>query len=138
MALASVPPNHFPESQANLTSFEVYKIDRSTTTSIEIEYHSVWAEDLLLKATRLICQRNNLSLIKLTSIQKKFLTHYRCGNCGLLPLYYVNISHAKRVRCNRCHDLVPFKTRGKYGKIRKAIAFELAKNPAGDVGSGTG
>jgi hypothetical protein len=138
MALSSVPPNYVAEYAAGQMSFDSRRMVRPRTTPVEIEYSLVWSEDLLLKATRLICQRHNLSLVNLTSIQKKFLTHYRCSNCGLLPLYYVNVSHAKRVRCNRCHDLVPFKARGKYGKIRKAIAFELAKDAKGDGVPGAG
>lgn len=82
---------------------------------------------LLLKRTRVICDRYNIDFSRLSSIQRKFVTHYRCNNCGLLPLYHVDLLHVKRVRCRKCRQLIAFKRKGKYGKLRKEIAFELLK-----------
>ena len=84
-------------------------------------------EQLLLRMTKLICQRYSLEFTSLSSIQRKFLTHYRCSACGLLPLYYVNVQHLKRVRCGKCGQLTAFKRTGKYGKLRKDIAIEIKK-----------
>lgn len=82
-------------------------------------------EELLMKSTRTICNRHNIVFPRLSTIQRKFVTHYRCNGCGLLPLYYVNLSHLKRVRCRNCGQLIAFKGKGKYGKLRKEIAFAL-------------
>ena len=91
------------------------------------------AHDLLTNATKLVCQRYNIPFILMTPIQKKFLTHYRCCYCGLLPLFHLNLTHLTRVRCRKCGQLVTFRTRGKYGKIRKAVAVELARGIKGDI-----
>ena len=91
------------------------------------------AEELLVRSTRAICSRHNIIYIQLTCLQRKFLTHYRCSNCGLVPLYHINLSHVKRVRCRKCGELTPFTRKGKYGKLRKEVAFELAKEINGGV-----
>jgi DNA-directed RNA polymerase subunit RPC12/RpoP len=93
--------------------------------SSETGKHS-W-ERLLAMHARAICVKYNLRLEEFTPIQRKFLTHYRCGQCGLLPLYHLDLSHIKRVRCRNCKHLVAFTTKGKYGKMRKHIAIGLSK-----------
>jgi len=85
------------------------------------------ADELLLKSTRAVCKRYRIEFTYLLAIQRKFVTHFRCSQCGLLPLYEINLAHVKRVRCGKCGQLVNFKGTGKYGRLRKAIAFELAK-----------
>jgi len=50
-----------------------------------------------------------------------------------LPLYHLDLLHIKRVRCRKCGQLIAFKKKGKYGKLRKEIAFELMKENHGDV-----
>ena len=84
-------------------------------------------EELMMRLTRTICQKYKLELSGLSGIQRKFLTHYRCSDCGLLPLYSINISHIKRVRCGKCGGLISFKRKGKYGKLRKDIALEITR-----------
>jgi len=79
----------------------------------------------LLKSTKAICERYKIQFAQLTTIQRKFVTNYRCSQCGLLPLYHLNLLHVKRVRCRRCGQLIAFKRKGKYGKLRKEIAFAL-------------
>ncbi len=82
--------------------------------------------DLVLsqKAEQL-CVSEGIDYKGLEPIQRLFLTHYRCPMCKLLPLYYLNLSHPKRVRCGRCNNLITFTNSGKYGKMRKRIAFTL-------------
>jgi ribosomal protein S27AE len=87
---------------------------------------SIDNQELLVRISRAVCHRYGLNLAKLSAIQRKFLTHYRCVNCGLLPLNHVNYTHPKRVRCGRCQQLMSFRRSGKYGKIRKDIVIELA------------
>ena len=89
-------------------------------------------EEIMLRLSKVVCQRRGLSFVELSAIQKKFLTHHRCANCGLIPLYQINLSHIKRVRCRKCRELTTFKATGKYGKLRKEIAFELSKAINGD------
>jgi DNA-directed RNA polymerase subunit RPC12/RpoP len=81
----------------------------------------------LLNRTREICERYKIHFAQLTVIQRKFVTHYRCEQCGLLPLYKLDLLHMKRVRCRNCGGLVAFKNKGKYGRLRKEIAVELIK-----------
>jgi hypothetical protein len=84
-------------------------------------------DQLLVIRTRDICKKNSIQFAHLSSIQRKFVTHYRCNYCGLLPLYHLNLLHVKRVRCRKCGELIAFKAKGKYGKLRKEIAFQLVK-----------
>jgi hypothetical protein len=82
--------------------------------------------DLLLsqKAEQL-CKTEGINYKCLEPIQRLFLTHYRCPICKLLPLYYLNLGHPKRVRCSKCGNLIQFTSSGKYGRLRKKIAFML-------------
>src|SRR5581483_10581128 len=76
------------------------------------------------KAER-ICEEEGIDYRSLEPIQRLFLTHYRCPICKLLPLYYLNLAHPKRVRCYKCGQLICFRNGGKWGKIRKKVAFQL-------------
>ncbi|AFU59872.1 hypothetical protein Ngar_c29540 [Candidatus Nitrososphaera gargensis Ga9.2] len=82
--------------------------------------------DLLLsqKAEQL-CMIEGINYKGLEPIQRLFLTHYRCPICKLLPLYHLNLAHPKRVRCSKCGNLIQFTSAGKYGRLRKKIAFML-------------
>ena len=82
--------------------------------------------DLLLgqKAEQL-CKSEGINYRALEPIQRLFLTHYRCPTCKLVPLYYLDLKHPKRVRCNKCGNLVSFNNSGKYGRLRKKIALAL-------------
>ena len=82
--------------------------------------------DLLLsqKAEEL-CKAEGITYKGLEPIQRLFLTHYRCPICKLLPLYHLNLAHPKRVRCSKCGNLIQFTSSGKYGRLRKKIAFAL-------------
>ena len=82
--------------------------------------------DLLLsqKAEEL-CKAEGITYKGLEPIQTLFLTHYRCPICKLLPLYHLNLAHPKRVRCSKCGNLIQFTSSGKYGRLRKKIAFAL-------------
>jgi len=82
--------------------------------------------DLMLsqKAEQL-CKIEGINYKGLEPIQRLFLTHYRCPVCKLLPLYYLNLAHPKRVRCGKCGNLISFTNSGKYGRLRKKIAFTL-------------
>jgi len=105
--------------------------DKSFGVSHTMERAST--DGMLLNRTRAVCERNKIEFGKLSPIQRKFVTHYRCNQCGLLPLYHLNLSHVKRVRCRKCGHLIAFKRKGKYGKLRKEIAFEFVKEIQGDV-----
>jgi hypothetical protein len=71
------------------------------------------------------CIAEGISYKGLEPIQRLFLTHYRCPMCKLLPLYYLNLAHPKRVRCGKCGNLIAFTNAGKYGRLRKKIAFTM-------------
>ena len=84
-------------------------------------------EEMLLRKTKDICEKYKIHFVQLTLVQRKFVTHYRCSQCGLLPLYCLDLLHVKRVRCRECGQLIAFRKKGKYGKLRKEIAIELMK-----------
>lgn len=71
------------------------------------------------------CIADGINYKGLEPIQRLFLTHYRCPMCKLLPLYYLNLAHPKRVRCGKCGNLITFTNAGKYGRLRKKIAFTI-------------
>lgn len=83
------------------------------------------SDQLLVNTSKMICSNRNIGFSNLTPIQRLFIMHYRCHACGLLPLYYLDLVHIKRVRCTKCSNLISFTSSGKYGKIRKEIAFTL-------------
>lgn len=80
---------------------------------------------LLSQKAEMLCHTHGINYKGLEPIQRLFLTHYRCPICKLVPLYYLNLAHPKRVRCGRCGNLITFTNAGKYGKMRKKIAFLL-------------
>jgi hypothetical protein len=80
---------------------------------------------VLTKKAEHQCAIEGIDYKRLEPIQRLFLTHYRCPTCKLLPLYYLNLAHPKRVRCNKCGNLITFTNAGKYGRLRKKIAFTL-------------
>ena len=84
-------------------------------------------DHILLASSHVVCQRYNIQFSKLSTIQRKFVTHFRCDRCGLLPVYHINLLHMKRVRCGKCGQLIPFKKKGKYGKLRKEIALQVTR-----------
>ena len=83
-----------------------------------------WAsmDHLLDEIAKIACANHQVRYESLSMIQKLFITHYRCEMCGLMPLYYLDLTHTKRVRCDKCRTLVSFKKTGKYGGLRKEIA----------------
>ena len=104
-------------------TYSIIPYGRSSSPAFRAEIPSL--DESLVKSTKTICEKYDIDFAHLGQIQRKFLTHYRCSQCGLLPLYYVNLLHAKRVRCKKCGELIAFKRKGKYGKLRKEIAFRL-------------
>jgi hypothetical protein len=92
-------------------------------------------EASLDREARHACRSQGIIYEQLSPIQRLFLTHFRCPSCKLVPLYYVNIEHATRPRCGKCGVQISFRSSGKYGKLRKRIAFMHRKQeePACDV-----
>jgi hypothetical protein len=87
----------------------------------------LFTERLLVETAKRICRKYKITFAQLEPIQRKFITHYRCHQCRLLPLHFADLSHLKRVRCRHCGQLVTFRNCGKYGRLRKEIATELMK-----------
>lgn len=46
-------------------------------------------------------------------------------------MYYINLFHINRVRCRKCGQLIGLTTKGKYGKLRKEVVFEIARKIQG-------
>jgi hypothetical protein len=108
-----------------------YRIGKGKSILLGSMDGSPASPDLLLsqKAEQL-CKIEGINYKGLEPIQRLFLTHYRCPMCKLLPLYYLNLAHPKRVRCGKCSNLISFTNSGKYGRLRKKIAFTLLLPPA--------
>ena len=77
--------------------------------------------DLMQKA----CTSLGIPSAGMTPIQRMFATHYRCPKCKMLPLYQLDLTYSRRARCGQCGHHVALKNAGKYGKVRKQIAFML-------------
>lgn len=82
-------------------------------------------ERLLQQKVDDLCRSEGINTLEMSTIQKLFITHYRCCTCKLLPLYRLDLSHLKKVRCGRCGQLVSLTNSGKYGRIRKKLALML-------------
>lgn len=98
---------------------------RSEVLIIEKMVGRLSPDQILSQKAEQQCTFEGINYKSLEPIQRLFLTHYRCPMCKLLPLYYLNLSHPKRVRCSKCGNLVAFTNAGKYGRLRKKIAFTL-------------
>ena len=87
-------------------------------------------ERLIERAAHVLCEEEGLSYRAMTPIQRLFLTHYRCSFCKLLPVYNLDLSSSRKVRCGKCGHLISFSGTGKYGKMRKKLALVIwqAKN----------
>ena len=112
------------------TYYEGKRIERgerhkSEAITIDKMLGRLTQDQLLSQKAEQQCTIEGINYKSLEPIQRLFLTHYRCPMCKLLPLYYLNLAHPKRVRCNKCGNLITFTNAGKYGRLRKKIAFTL-------------
>lgn len=83
------------------------------------------ADRILDGKVQRVCIEEGIDYRGLEPIQRLFLTHYRCPICKLLPLYFLDLTYPKRVRCRKCGQLISFRGNGKWGRIRKKVAFQL-------------
>ena len=114
-------------AMANTQILQVHALFRAKGNNAKHTLRVPSLEQTLLTTSNNACANRNINFKCLTPIQRLFITHFRCHECGLLPLYYIDISHVKRVRCMRCAHLISFTSSGKYGKLRKEIAFTLLR-----------
>jgi hypothetical protein len=141
MAIARAPQNSPLDDGIRISAFEpnfAQTGDRLFVQRKELGYpkldydiERMTADNLLVNRTIATCRKYKLEFSKLSTIQRKFITHYRCSQCGLLPLYKISLLHVKRVRCGNCGQLIGFTRKGKYGKLRKEIAIEVVKELQG-------
>jgi len=103
----------------------VGKIERRESGVVLLNGMQLSPDLLLSQKAQELCKIEGIDYKALEPIQRLFLTHYRCPICKLLPLYNLNLAHPKRVRCAKCGNLVGFNNSGKYGRLRKKIAFML-------------
>jgi DNA-directed RNA polymerase subunit RPC12/RpoP len=95
----------------------------SSSQTSSLTTASSQAERLLDRKVNALCEAEGINQLAMLPLQRLFLTHYRCPMCKLLlPLYQLDLSHMKKVRCSRCGQIIPFKSSGKYGKMRKKLA----------------
>ena len=100
----SIPSPEFPECSGS-------------TTKNQIEAN----EQRLYLIAKEVLASQGIEFQRLSSIQLKFLTHYRCELCGWVPLYFVRI-HDRLYTCGMCGNTLHLANRGKYGKVRSHIA----------------
>ncbi len=89
-------------------------------------------EQRLFLIAKKVLSSQGIEFHRLSSIQLKFLTHYLCEFCGIVPLYSVQFLDS-RYRCGMCGSSLHFANRGKYGRVRSQIAQRYA-NEAGMPG----
>lgn len=107
-----------------MSSYSEYMDERKSGTVLLGGIHAS-PDQLLSQKAEQLCKVEGINYKGLEPIQRLFLTHYRCPICKLVPLYHLNLAHPKRVRCSKCGNLISFTSAGKYGRLRKKIAFTL-------------
>lgn len=80
---------------------------------------------MLDRKASILSKNEGFSYKDMTPVQRVFLTHYWCPMCKLLPLYALDLRHRNKVRCGKCRNVISFPGKGKYGKIKKKLAFLL-------------
>ena len=86
---------------------------------------------MLDRKASILSKDQGFSYRDMTPVQRVFLTHYWCPICKLLPLYALDLRHRNKVRCGKCRNVICFPGKGKYGKIRKKLAFLLWQETRG-------
>lgn len=77
-----------------------YRVDKGRSILLGSMIDSPASPDLQLsQKAKQLCKVEGINYKSLEPIQRLFLTHYRCPMCKLLPLYYLDLAHPKRVRC---------------------------------------
>ena len=71
------------------------------------------------------CNEQSIDYKMLTPIQRLFATHYRCPTCKMLPLYHLDVTYRKRLRCVQCGKLIKMSRVGKFGRVRRSILDHL-------------
>jgi hypothetical protein len=95
-----------------------YSVDKS-------KFIDISQENRLAQIAK-VCATKGIRFQTLSSIQRLFITHYRCHICRLMPVYFLRFE-ANRARCSECGQIVSFASRRNYGKIRKQIAIRIAE-----------
>ncbi len=80
---------------------------------------------MLEKKAGALSRQEGFNYLELTPVQRLFVTSYWCPVCKLLPLYALNLAHHNKVRCGKCGNVISFPGKGKYGKLRKKVAFAI-------------
>lgn len=111
-----------------LKSKDYSSFDRNRTelrTGLDAGGVFVAADKALAKISARACLETGIDFKNTSPIQRLFITRYRCSKCGLLPLYRLIVSKAKRTRCGCCGELIRFRSTGKYGRLRKRIVISM-------------
>lgn len=101
--------------------------DKNTGYESDGAESEIFMQRLLDEKARLVCRDENLSYASMSTIQRLFLTHYRCSICKLQPVYLLDIACSRKARYGKCGHKVQFKNSGKYGRLRKKLALLLKK-----------
>jgi hypothetical protein len=86
---------------------------------------------MLDRKASILSKDEGFSYKDMTPVQRVFLTHYWCPICKLLPLYALDLRHRNKVRCGKCRNVISFPGKGKYGKVKKKLAFLLWQERGG-------
>lgn len=108
------PEKHAQEKRQSERSFLEHRLELGLS-----------ADRLLDAKVEQACTEDGVDYRALEPIQRLFLTHYRCPICKLLPLYFLDLTYPKRVRCRKCGQLICFRSTGKWGRMRKKVAFQF-------------
>ncbi|WP_415280992.1 hypothetical protein [Candidatus Nitrososphaera sp. FF02] len=86
---------------------------------------AAYLDRMLERKASSLSRLEGFSYLELTPMQRLFVTSYRCPVCKLLPLYALNLEHRNKIRCGRCGNVILFPGKGKYGKLRKKVAYAV-------------
>ena len=91
-------------------------------------------DSILDRRASIVSKGLGVSYEDMSPSQWIFLTHYWCPECKMLPLYNLDLRYLNKVRCGKCRTVISFPGRGKYGKIRKKLAFLLWQESKNEKG----
>lgn len=87
-------------------------------------YQNSLPHNILSAIARRVCREAGIDYNKIPARERFLLVRFRCAQCGMQPLYLLDLQYSNKAKCLTCSQIVSVKNRGKYGKIRKRIAIE--------------
>lgn len=101
---------------------QAFQTEDDPTAIVSPFHQNSLPHNLLSAIARRVCSEEGVDYNKIPAREKFLLVRFRCAQCGMRPLYLLDLRHSNKARCMTCFQIVSIKNRGKYGRIRKKIA----------------